>query len=217
MNKEALKKQAAEAALSLIGPQSIVGVGSGSTVNYFLEVLSSIKNKLDGVVCASLQSTQLAKKLNLPIIELNSVSEVPVYVDGADEFNLHHFLIKGGGGALTREKIIASCSQNFICIVDESKQVDVLGKFPVAIEVIPMARSFAGRQLTKLGGSPEYREGFVTDNGNVILDVYNLSILDPTDLEKKINNIPGVVCNGIFALRKPEKIIVATNNGIKFL
>lgn len=215
MDKEALKKSAALAALDHIEHGMIVGVGTGSTVNYFIDGLKSVKNKIEAVVASSVETEKRIKLLSIPVWDLNSAGELPLYVDGADEINSLKQMIKGGGGALTREKIIAAAAKKFICIADQSKQVDLLGVFPVAIEVIPMARSFVGREIVKLGGRPEYRQGFVTDNGNVILDVYNLKILDPIALEEKINNIPGVVANGIFARRPADLIIVGTEQGVR--
>lgn len=216
MTQNELKKMVAQSALQYV-KESVVGVGSGSTVNYFIEALASIKHTLEGAVSSSNATTELLKKYNIPVLDLNSVGEVPVYIDGADEVNKHLQMIKGGGGALTREKIVASASKQFICIADESKYVDMLGEFPLAIEVIPMARSLVARQLVKLGGAPVYREGFVTDNGNVILDTYNLSMVDPITLEETINNITGVVCNGLFAKKPADKVLLAASNGIKVL
>lgn len=215
MNKEALKQQVAEAALSYIKNGSTVGVGSGSTVKYFIEALGSIKGSIEGAVASSIATQEALKKQGISVIDLNSAGEVPIYVDGADEANQHLQLIKGGGGALTREKIIAAAAKQFICIIDESKQVPVLGNFPLPIEVIPMARSYVARQLVKLGGFPVYREGFVTDNGNVILDIHHLSLTDPVKMEQTLNNIAGVVSNGIFALRPANVLLIGTTNGVK--
>jgi ribose 5-phosphate isomerase A len=207
-NKDSQKKQAAIAALKYIEPGSIVGVGTGSTVAYFIEALATIKGKIDGAVASSIDTERKLKALNIPVLDLNSVFPLPIYVDGADEINGHLQMIKGGGGALTREKIIAAVAEKFICIADPSKKVDLLGKFPLPIEVIPMARSFVAREVVKLGGHPVYREGVVTDNGNVILDVWGLTILEPIKLEKELNNIPGVVTNGLFAIRPADELII---------
>ena len=217
-NKAQLKKQAAEAALPFIQNDDIVGVGTGSTIQYFIDALATIKSKIKGAVASSKATAAELKKNNIPLFDLNADGPLPIYIDGADEFNSHLQLIKGGGGALTREKIIATASHKFICIVDESKQVEILGKFPLPIEVIPMARAYVARQLVKLGGSPVYRENFITDNGNVILDVYNLDLADPLAMEKSLNNITGVVTNGLFAARSADKILIATTHqGIKTL
>ncbi|RUO28057.1 ribose 5-phosphate isomerase A [Aliidiomarina sedimenti] len=195
------KKMAAEAALEYIKPGTVVGVGTGSTVNYFIDALASMKHDIDGAVSSSKASTERLKQHGIAVFDLNGVSELPVYVDGADEINRHRQMIKGGGGALTREKIIAAVADRFICIADKSKLVTALGDFPLPVEVIPMARSYVARQLVKLGGDPVLREDFVTDNGNVILDVYNLNIGRPIELEEKLNQITGVVTNGLFAAR----------------
>jgi ribose 5-phosphate isomerase A len=215
MDKEALKKSAALAALDYIEPGIVLGVGTGSTVNYFIDGLKSVKNKIEATVASSIASEKRLKALSIPVIDLNSVSELLLYVDGADEINPFKQMIKGGGGALTREKIVAANARKIICIADQKKQVDLLGTFPVAIEVIPMARSFVARQIVKLGGDPVYRQGFVTDNGNVILDVYNLKILNPVELEEKLNNIVGTVANGIFAIRPADKILLGTIKGVE--
>ncbi|MCB1827211.1 MAG: ribose-5-phosphate isomerase RpiA [Coxiellaceae bacterium] len=213
-SQEELKKEAAIAAMQYVKEDTVVGVGTGSTVNFFIDELAKIKHKIEGAVASSKATEVQLKSKGIPVCDLNSVNHIPVYVDGADEFNDYLYLVKGGGGALTREKIVAAASDTFICIVDESKKVDVLGKFPLPVEVIPMARSFVAREMVKLGGDPEYREGYVTDNGNVILDVYNLNILDPIALEEQINHIAGVVSNGIFAKRHADKVLMATPNGI---
>lgn len=217
MDKESLKKAAALAALDYIENDMVIGVGSGSTVNYFIDALKSVKGKIEGAVASSVASAERLKALSIPLINLNSVSELPLCVDGADEVNAYKQMIKGGGGALTREKIVAVVAKKFICIADQSKSVDLLGAFPVAVEVIPMARSYVARQLLKLGGDPVYRQGFETDNGNVILDVHNLKLLNPTELEEKINNITGVVGNGIFAVRRADVVLLATPQGIKVI
>lgn len=215
--QEELKKEVAKAALDYVTEDSIVGVGTGSTVNCFIDELAKIKHKIEGAVASSKATEERLKANNIPICDLNSVGEIPVYIDGADEFNDFLYLIKGGGGALTREKIVAANAKTFVCIVDESKKVDVLGKFPLPIEVLPFSRSYVAREMVKLGGDPEYREGFVTDNGNVILDVYNLNMLDPVALEEQINHIAGVVSNGIFAKRPADKVLMATPNGVATL
>ncbi|MCB1670728.1 MAG: ribose-5-phosphate isomerase RpiA [Gammaproteobacteria bacterium] len=219
MDQNELKKQVARAALSHIEPllerDSIIGVGTGSTTNCFIEELGSIRDKIYGTVSSSEASTLRLRELGIPVYDLNAVNEVTFYVDGADEANGSLQLIKGGGGALTREKIVAAVARQFICIVDESKLVDVLGEFPLPVEVIPMARSHVGRQIVNLGGDPVYREGFVTDNGNHILDIYNLSITDPCELEQQLNQVTGVVTNGLFALRPADYLLVAGKQGIK--
>jgi len=217
MNKELLKKQAAEAALAYIKNGSTVGVGSGSTVMHFIAALGSIKSKIEGAVASSVATEKALKAQGIPVIDLNSAGEIPVYVDGADEATSHLQLVKGGGGALTREKIIAAVAKQFVCIIDESKQVPVLGNFPVAVEVIPMARSYVARQIITLGGFPVYREDFVTDNGNCILDIHHLTLTDPVKMEQMLNNITGVVCNGIFAMRSANILLIGTSNGIKTL
>lgn len=214
MNENELKRQLGERALSYIQPNTVLGVGSGTTVNCFIDALKDVKNKIEGAVAASKESEQRLKKIGIEIVDLNSVNELGVYVDGADELNQHKQLIKGGGAALTREKIIAAVSKKFICMATVNKKVDVLGKFPLPIEVIPMARSYVARQLVKMGGDPHYRQGVITDNGNVILDVYHLEILDPVQLEKTLNDIPGVVTNGLFAIRPADEVLLASQDGI---
>ncbi len=216
MTQNTLKQQAAERALDYIESGMIVGVGTGSTVNFFIQALAKIKGKIDGAVASSEASATLLKQQGIPVYDLNSVDNVPIYIDGADEANAHRQLIKGGGGALTREKILATAAEKFICIIDASKQVDVLGHFPLPVEVIPMARGLVARQLVKWG-DPEYRQGFVTDNGNIILDVHGLQILDPVKLEQTLNNITGVVSNGIFAQRPADILLVASESGINVL
>ena len=211
MNQLEMKKIAAQAALQFVKPEMIVGVGSGSTVNCFIEALGSMKDEIKGAVAASKNSEELLKKHGIEVFSANDVTSLDIYVDGADEINSQKMMIKGGGAALTREKIVAALAKNFICIVDSSKQVDVLGStFPLPIEVIPMARSQVARKLVALGGAPEYREGVVTDNGNIILDVHNFEILNPVEMEKELNNIAGVVTNGIFALRPANTVIVGS-------
>lgn len=217
MNSDDLKRKAAQAAIDYIKGISIIGVGTGSTVNHFIDFLADLKGQIEGAVSSSEMSTERLKKMGIPVLDLNAVGDLEIYVDGADEINPRLQLIKGGGGALTREKIIAAASRKFVCIADEGKCVDVLGRFPLPIEVIPMARSFVARQMVKLGGQPEWRENFVTDNGNQILDVHNLSIMEPIELEKTINNIPGVVTVGIFALRPADVVLLGTESGVKTL
>ncbi|AMJ87788.1 ribose-5-phosphate isomerase RpiA [Alteromonas stellipolaris] len=215
MDQNAKKQAVAKAAIEYVEKGSIVGVGTGSTVNFFIEELGKIKNNIEGAVSSSDASTKLLEALGIEVFALNDVSNISVYIDGADEVTEHKHMIKGGGAALTREKIVAGASTTFVCIVDDSKRVPVLGKFPLPVEVIPMARSFVARELVKLGGDPEYRQGVVTDNGNVILDVHNLEILNPRELEQSINNIPGVVTNGIFALRGADIVLSATDTGVE--
>jgi ribose 5-phosphate isomerase A len=215
MSKEILKKQAALAALQYVEHGMVIGVGTGSTVNYFIDALQSVKGKIDGAVASSNNTAEKLKALSIPLLDLNTVSELPLYVDGADEVNAAKQMIKGGGGALTREKIIAAVAEKFICIIDAEKKVDLLGAFPIAIEVIPMARSYVARQLVKLGGDPVYRQGFVTDNGNVILDIHNLKLLNPVEMERKLNNITGVVTTGIFAVRPADVVLLAALTGVE--
>ncbi len=215
MSQEDLKRVAAEAAIAHLPDGGIIGVGTGSTVNHFIDLLAKIKHRFDGAVSSSEASTQRMKAHGIPVLDLNSCGDLEVYVDGADESNHHLQLIKGGGGALTREKIIAGASRKFVCIADESKLVDVLGTFPLPVEVIPMARSFVARQLVKLGGTPVWRESFVTDNGNLILDVRGLEIMEPMKLEDAINRIPGVVTVGLFAHRPADVLILGTPSGPK--
>ena len=218
MNQLEMKKIAAQAALQFVKPDMIVGVGSGSTVNYFIEALGTLKDQIKGAVAASKNSEKLLRQQGIEVFSTNDVSSLDIYVDGADEINPQKMMIKGGGAALTREKIVAALAKNFICIVDSSKQVDVLGStFPLPIEVIPMARSQVARKLVTLGGAPEYREGVVTDNGNIILDVHNFAIMNPVEMEKELNNIAGVVTNGVFALRPANTVIVGTPDGAKII
>lgn len=212
-NTEQGKKLAAAAAIEYVPAGSVVGVGTGSTVNYFIDELAKIKNRIEGAVSSSEASTQRLKDHGIEVFDLNSVDSVPVYIDGADESNENLQLIKGGGGALTREKIIAQLADKFICIADETKLVDVLGDFPLPVEVIPMARSMIARELVKRGGQPVYRDGFVTDNGNQILDVHNLRIMEPAKLEAELNDLPGIVTVGIFALRPADVLILGTADG----
>ncbi|GIU14672.1 ribose-5-phosphate isomerase A [Shewanella sp. c952] len=215
MTQDEMKKAAGWAALQYVEKDSIVGVGTGSTVNHFIDALATMKADIDGAVSSSEASTEKMKALGIPVYDLNSVDDLSVYVDGADEINGHMDMIKGGGAALTREKIVAAVADKFICIVDNTKQVDILGEFPLPVEVIPMARSYVARQLVKLGGDPVYREGVVTDNGNIILDVYNMKIMNPKELEEQINAIVGVVTNGLFAMRGADVLLVGTPEGVK--
>lgn len=215
MSQDAQKKAAAEAALEYVETGAVIGVGTGSTVNFFIDALATVKSKIEGTVSSSEASTERLKSHGIAVYDLNSVNEIGVYIDGADETNEHLHLIKGGGGALTREKIIAAASDKFVCIADESKLVPILGKFPLPVEVIPMARSYVARELVKLGGQPVYRDGFVTDNGNVILDVHGLEIIDPPTLETQINQIVGVVTNGLFAHRGADVLILGSPNGVR--
>jgi len=215
MTQDEMKQAAAKAALAHIAAGGVVGVGTGSTANFFIVELGRIKHKLDGAVASSEASGQRLKQLGIPVLELNSVKDLPVYVDGADEITRHLAMIKGGGGALTREKIVAAVARKFVCIADKTKLVEVLGKFPLPVEVIPMARSYVARELVKLGGQPEWRRGFTTDNGNVVLDVHNLEILAPVELETTINQIAGVVTNGLFARRGADVLLLGTESGVQ--
>lgn len=217
MDKDAGKKSAAEAAVSFIRDDMIVGVGTGSTVDFFIEALKPVKQKIEGAVATSIATANKLKALGIPVIDLNSVSELPLYVDGADEINSARQMIKGGGGALTREKLVATVAKKFVCIVDQSKEVGVLGQFPVAVEVLPMARSYVARELVRIGGDPVYRERYVTDNGNVILDVYNLKLFEPIKIEREIKNIVGVVESGIFAERTADVVLVGEGVHVKKL
>ena len=214
MNADEMKKMAAKEALEYVRG-GIVGVGTGSTVNHFIDYLATIKHQIEGAISSSEVSTERLKGHGIPVLDLNAIGELDIYIDGADESDHNLCLIKGGGGALTREKIVAGASRKFVCIADGSKLVDVLGKFPLPVEVIPMARSHVARQLVKLGGTPVWREGFITDNGNVILDVHNLEITQPMETEQQINNIAGVVTTGIFALRGADVLILGTEGGVK--
>jgi len=219
MTQDELKLAVAQTAFeyveSLLDNDTIIGVGTGSTANLFIAELGKIKHKIYGTVASSEESARRLKELHIPVLDLNSAGTLRVYVDGADETNKHLQLIKGGGAALTREKIIAAASEEFVCIADESKLVPVLGKFPLPVEVIPMARSYVAREIVKLGGDPFYREGCITDNGNNILDIYNLEILDPRKLETQLNQITGVVCNGLFAERGANRLFLGTSTGVK--
>jgi ribose 5-phosphate isomerase A len=214
MTQDDKKKAAAQAALKYIEDGAIVGVGTGSTVNYFIDALADVKNKIQGAVSSSDASTKRLEALGIEVFDLNSVEKFDIYVDGADEITKHKHMIKGGGAALTREKIVAAVSEKFICIIDDTKQVPMLGKFPLPVEVIPMARSYVAREIVKLGGDPAYRQGVITDNGNVILDVHNLTILNPVELERQLNAIVGVVTNGLFADRGADVVLVGTSDGV---
>ena len=215
MSSDDLKKRAAEAALEYVEDNMIVGVGTGSTVNHFIDALARIKHRIDGAVSSSEASTQRLKAHHIPVLDLNAAGPLPLYVDGADESNHSLQLIKGGGAALTREKIVAAASEQFVCIADQSKLVDVLGTFPLPVEVIPMARSHVGRELLKRGGQPVLRENVVTDNGNLIIDVYNLRILEPAVLEAELNNIAGIVAVGLFALRPADVLLLGTADSVR--
>ena len=212
-----MKLQAAEAAIEYTHNVDIIGVGTGSTVNYFIDLLEPIKHQFEGAVSSSEASSKKLHALGIPVLDLNTVGSLDIYVDGADETNKHLQLIKGGGGALTREKIIAAASKQFICIADESKLVSCLGAFPLPIEVIPMARSYVAREIIKLGGHPVWREDFITDNGNIILDIHRLDIFEPVKLENTLNNLTGVVTTGLFAERSADILLLAREEGIKTL
>jgi ribose 5-phosphate isomerase A len=215
MTQDELKLAVAKAAIAYIPDDCIVGVGTGSTANFFIDELGKIKHKIRGAVASSEASAKRLKAHGIDVLSLNEAGELPVYVDGADEITRHLHMIKGGGGALTREKIVAAASQKFICLCDASKLVDVLGKFPLPVEVIPMARSYVARELVKLGGHPKLREGFTTDNGNLILDVHGLQILNPVELETAMNHLAGVVTNGLFARRGADVLLLGTTTGVQ--
>ncbi|OSN08678.1 ribose-5-phosphate isomerase RpiA [Lonsdalea iberica] len=215
MTQDELKKAVGWAALDYVRPGTIVGVGTGSTAAHFIDALGTMKDQIEGAVSSSDASTAKLKSLGIPVFDCNEVDVLDVYVDGADEINGHMQMIKGGGAALTREKIVAAIARQFVCIVDATKQVDILGRFPLPVEVIPMARSYVARELVKLGGQPEYRQGVVTDNGNVILDVHNLDISDAMAMENRINSIAGVVTVGLFANRGADVALVGTPDGVK--
>ena len=217
MIQDKKKQQVAEAALDYLVDDAVIGIGTGSTVNFFIERLARVKHRIDGTVASSSASETLLKKYNIPVYSLNSVNDLAVYIDGADEATRHRQLIKGGGAALTREKIVAAASRKFICIIDDGKLSPRLGSFPLPVEVIPMARSFVAREIVKLGGRPVWRETTVTDNGNVILDVHGLDILNPAELEQRLNNIPGVVCNGLFAMNPADVLLVGAENGVSII
>ncbi len=213
MTQDEMKKTAGWAALEYVTKGSIVGVGTGSTVNHFIDALETRKDDIKGAVSSSVASTERLKAIGIPVFDANEVDMLDIYVDGADEINPDFDMIKGGGAALTREKIVAAIAQKYVCIVDNTKQVDVLGQFPLPVEVIPMARSYIGRELVKLGGDPAYREGVITDNGNIILDVHNMSITDPKAMEDAINALPGVVTVGLFAHRGADVLLMGTPDG----
>ncbi|MCP4995758.1 MAG: ribose-5-phosphate isomerase RpiA [Gammaproteobacteria bacterium] len=215
MTPDEMKRAAAQAALEYLPMGGLIGVGTGSTVNHFIDLLAEVKHQIDGAVSSSEVSSERMRSHGIPVIDLNTAGDLEIYVDGADESNNQLHLIKGGGGALTREKIVAAASRKFVCIADCSKLVDVMGEFPLPVEVIPMARSLVARQLVKMGGTPVWRESFITDNGNVILDVHNLKIMEPTKLEQEINNLPGVVTCGIFGLRPADVLILGCEDGVK--
>ncbi len=215
MNQDELKQQVAEAAIEYVEAGTVIGVGTGSTANYFIDALARVKGRIDGTVASSIASAERLKGHGIPVLDLNEVGELSVYIDGADEVNDQLHLIKGGGGALTREKIVAGASRKFVCICDESKLVKMLGAFPLPIEVIPMAQSFVARELVKHGGTPELRQGFTTDNGNIILDVKGLEIMEPCTLETTLNNIPGIVTVGIFANRPADVLLLGTADGVE--
>jgi ribose 5-phosphate isomerase A len=215
MTQDELKKQVAEVALKHVVEDSVVGVGSGSTVNLFIDALAKMKGRIEGAVAASEASAERLKKHGIRVFDLNSVNELQVYVDGADEITEHLHMIKGGGGALTREKIVAAVAKSFVCICDSSKLVPVLGRFPLPVEVIPMARSHVGRELLRRKAQPVLRENFKTDNGNLVLDCHGLTIMDPPALEAELNNIAGVVTNGLFARRGADVLLLGTPEGVK--
>ena len=215
MDQNRKKQLAAEAAMEYVADDMVIGVGTGSTVNFFIEELATVKHRIEAAVASSVATEELLKKHHIPVVSLNSVNELRVYVDGADEATKYLHLIKGGGGALTREKIIAAASTKFVCIIDDSKLVDVLGTFPLPVEVIPMAQSYVARKLVSLGGQPILRQGFTTDNGNIILDVHHLSIMQPVELEGEINQITGVVSNGLFARRPADVLLVARGGSVE--
>ena len=214
MNQNDQKQAAAEAALDFIETGEILGVGTGSTTNFFIDALVKVKGKIDGVVSSSEASSERLRAIGLPVLDLNRTGDLSLYVDGADEATKHLHLIKGGGGALTREKIVASASRRFVCITDQSKLSDHLGSFPLPIEVIPMAQSLVARKIIAMGGQPELRAGFTTDNGNLILDVKNLDLTDPSSMEAKLNLLAGVVDNGLFAVRRADVLLVGTSHGV---
>ena len=215
MTQDELKRAVAQAAIANVPADCIVGVGTGSTANFFIDELGKIKHRIRGAVASSEASAKRLQSHGIEVVSLNDAGSLPVYVDGADEITRHLHMIKGGGGALTREKIVAAASRKFVCVCDASKLVDVLGKFPLPIEVIPMARSYVAREIVALGGQPKLRTGFTTDNGNIILDVHGLSILNPVELETKLNNIAGVVTNGLFARRPADVLLLGTESGVQ--
>jgi ribose 5-phosphate isomerase A len=209
------KRAAAQAAIQHVPIGSVVGVGTGSTANYFIDELAKIKHKIEGAVASSENTAQRLREHHIEVLDLNSVGELPVYIDGADEITEHLHMIKGGGGALTREKIVAATAKQFVCVADHSKLVGVLGAFPIPVEVIPMARSYVAREIVRLGGHPVLRQGFITDNGNVILDIHGLQILNPVELETNLNQITGIVTNGLFARRGANVLLLGTDKGIR--
>ena len=215
MDQDTKKRNAALAALAYVPDGAVVGVGTGSTVDYFIDALAGLKNRIDGAVSSSEDSTKKLTAHGIPVLDLNSTGDLEIYVDGADEANKHRHLIKGGGGALTREKIIASASRRFVCIIDDSKLVGLLGSFPLPVEVIPMAQAYVARQFVKAGGHPVWRQGFITDNGNHILDVHDLRIMNPVEMESRFNRIPGVVTVGIFADRPADVLLIGEESGVR--
>jgi ribose 5-phosphate isomerase A len=214
MSQDRKKKNAAKIAIDYVKNNSIIGVGTGTTINFFIEELGKNKGLIDGAVSSSVATEKLLREQHIPVLPLNSVIDLPIYIDGADEVTHNKHLIKGGGGALTREKIVAAASKQFVCIIDDSKLVPLLGSFPLPVEVIPMAQSYVAREIAKLGGQPELRQDFLTDNGNIILDIHNLKIENPSELENQLNQITGVVTNGLFAKRPADTLIIATDDGI---
>ncbi len=215
MNQDEMKQAVARAAIEHVVPDTIIGVGTGSTANFFIDELAKIKHKINGTVASSEATAERLRGHGIEVFDLNEVDSMSVYIDGADETNKALHLIKGGGGALTREKIVAAVADKFVCIVDETKLVSYMGKFPLPVEVIPMARSYVAREIVKLGGEPVLREGFTTDNGNVILDIHGMEIMEPVKLEEQLNNIVGVVTNGLFAMRPADVLLVGTPDGVK--
>ncbi|MFK5983998.1 MAG: ribose-5-phosphate isomerase RpiA [Pseudomonadota bacterium] len=215
MDQNEMKQAVAKAALKYIEIDTIIGVGTGSTANFFIDELATIKHKIKGAVASSEATAERLKGHGIEVFDLNMVDQMSVYIDGADETNKHMHLIKGGGGALTREKIVAAVAKKFVCIIDETKEVGVLGKFPLPVEVIPMARSYVAREIVKLGGEPVLREGFTTDNGNIILDIHSMDIMEPVKFENQLNSIVGVVTNGLFAARPADVLLVGTPDGVE--
>ena len=215
MTQDEMKKAAAQAAIDYIEYDDVIGVGTGSTVNYFIAALKKVKGKISGAVASSHATEKLLTEVGIRVLDLNQAGELRIYVDGADEVTSQGYMIKGGGGALTREKIVAEASEKFICVIDDSKLVRVLGEFPLPVEVIPMAQSLVGRRIVSLGGMPELRADFTTDNGNIILDVRNLDLTNPIEMERKLNNIPGVVTNGLFALNSASLVLSAGESGVE--
>ncbi|SEM96486.1 ribose-5-phosphate isomerase RpiA [Nitrosomonas marina] len=215
MTQDEQKRAVAAAAIEHISIGSIIGVGTGSTANYFIDELAKVKHKIDGAVASSDATAKRLQSHGIEVIDLNNVDDLPVYIDGADEITPHLHMIKGGGGALTREKIVSAVARKFVCITDQSKLVDVLGNFPLPIEVIPMARSYVAREILSLGGQPALRQGFITDNGNVILDIHGLQILNPVEMESTLNQITGIVTNGLFARRAADILLLGTDEGVK--